>query len=78
LRKNFSGAILVTGKYTKERAEEILQQGYADVVGFGRPFIANPDLPKRLAQNWPLASLNPTALFGGTHVGYTDFPNYAT
>ncbi len=77
LRKNFNGAILVTGKYTKERAEEILQQGYADMVGFGRPFIANPDLPVRLEKNWPLATLNPTALFGGTHVGYTDFPNYA-
>lgn len=76
LRKNFGGAILVTGKYTKARADKILRQGYADMVGFGRPFIANPDLPKRLAQNWPLAALNPTALFGGTQIGYTDLPNY--
>jgi N-ethylmaleimide reductase len=78
LRRNFHGAILVTGKYTKARAEEILQQGYADMVGFGRPFVANPDLPKRLAQDLPLASLNPAALFGGTHIGYTDFPHYVS
>lgn len=78
LRKNFTAAILVTGKYTKASAEEILQKNYADMVGFGRPFIANPDLPARLANNWPLASLNPTALFGGTHAGYTDYPAFQT
>ncbi len=76
LRKNFDGPIIVTGKYTKTRAEIILQQGYADMVGFGRPFISNPDLPARLANNWPLADLNPAALFGGTAEGYTDYPIY--
>lgn len=76
LRNNFTGKILVTGKYTKARAETILEQGYADMVGFGRPFISNPDLPLRLANNWPLAELNPSALFGGNHIGYTDYPVY--
>lgn len=76
LRKNFSGKILVTGKYNKERAEIILAQGYADMVGFGRPFISNPDFPARLANNWPLAELNPATLFGGTDTGYTDYPVY--
>jgi N-ethylmaleimide reductase len=76
LRKNFDGPIIVTGKYTKARAEIILQQGYANMVGFGRPFISNPDLPARFANNWPLAELNPAALFGGTAEGYTDYPIY--
>lgn len=76
LRNNFKGAIFVTGKYTKDAAEAILQQGYADMVGFGRPFIANPDLPARLANNWPLAQLIPDALFGGNERGYSDFPVY--
>ncbi|WP_052417368.1 alkene reductase [Cellvibrio mixtus] len=76
LRGNFSGRIIVTGKYTKARAETILDQGYADMVGFGRAFISNPDLPLRLANSWPLAELNPGALFGGNHIGYTDYPVY--
>ncbi len=76
LRQNFTGKILVTGKYTKARAETILEQGYADMVGFGRPFISNPDLPLRLANNWPLAELNPSTLFGGNQIGYTDYPEY--
>lgn len=76
LRTHFKGAIIVTGRYTKHSAETILQQGYADMVGFGRPFIANPDLPARLANNWPLANLVPTALFGGTEYGYTDYPEH--
>lgn len=76
LRSRFKGVILVTGKYNKVRAEEVLQQGYADMVGFGRPFIANPDLPARLQNNWPLTSFDPSALFGGAHSGYTSFTNY--
>ncbi|PUA27119.1 MAG: alkene reductase [Cellvibrio sp. 79] len=76
LRNNFTGKILVTGKYTKARADTILEQDYADMVGFGRPFISNPDLPLRLANNWPLAELNPNALFGGNHIGYTDYSVY--
>ena len=77
LRNNFSNAILVTGKYNKEKAKWILQKGYADMVGFGRPFIANPDLPSRLENNWPLAELIPNALFGGTEKGYSDYPVYS-
>ena len=76
LWENFKGKILVTGKYNKDRAEKILQQGYADMVGFGRPFISNPDLPARLKYNWPLAELNPATLFGGGAEGYTDYPAY--
>lgn len=74
LRARFKGAILVTGKYDKARAEEILAQGLVDMVGFGRPFIANPDLPARIKYNWPLNSLNPSSLFGGGAQGYTDYP----
>lgn len=77
LRKKFANAIFVTGKYTKESAEWILQRNYADMVGFGRPFIANPDLPQRLKNNWPLAELIPSTLFGGTETGYTDYPTYS-
>ncbi|HVI48933.1 MAG TPA: alkene reductase [Chitinophaga sp.] len=73
LRAAFSGTFIYAGKYTKERAEEALQQGWTDMIGFGRPFIANPDLPHRLQQHLPLAQGNPNTYFGGTHVGYTDY-----
>lgn len=73
LRKRFTGKIIVAGKFDKNRADAILAQGYADLVAFGRPFIANPDFPYRLQKNIPLAELNPAALFGGTEKGYSDF-----
>ena len=57
--------------------KKILAAGYADLIAFGRPFIANPDLPQRLAHHWPLNDVSdPATLFGGTAVGYTDYPTY--
>lgn len=73
LRSRFTGKIIVAGKFDKNRADAILAQGYADLVAFGRPFIANPDFPYRLQKKIPLAELNPVALFGGTEKGYSDF-----
>lgn len=58
LRKHFTNAIIVAGRYTLERAEEVLQKGYADLVAFGRPFVANPDLVSRLKHQQPLAQLD--------------------
>jgi 2,4-dienoyl-CoA reductase-like NADH-dependent reductase (Old Yellow Enzyme family) len=47
-----------------------------DLVAFGRHFIANPDLPERLRNGWPLNRYDREAFFGGTEVGYTDYPFY--
>ncbi|MBP5856178.1 alkene reductase [Marivibrio halodurans] len=74
LRALFPGAVIVAGQYDKERGERIIADGLADLVAFGRPFIANPDLPRRLAECLPLATLDPETLFGGDAVGYTDYP----
>ncbi|TDX81819.1 N-ethylmaleimide reductase [Rathayibacter sp. PhB151] len=75
LRDAFSGRIVVAGGYTPERAERILAAGHADLVAFGRPFVANPDLPARIATGAPLAALDPDLLYGGDARGYTDFPS---
>lgn len=75
-RKAFSGTLIYSGKFTKEKAEEALKNNWADLIGFGRPFIANPDLPYRLSQNLPLNKPEPRTFFGGTEVGYTDYPVY--
>lgn len=75
IRERFSGPIIVAGNYDRARAEWVLNQGYADLVAFGRPFVANPDLPRRLQYGLPLAELDHATLFGGTAKGYSDYPS---
>ena len=74
LRETFNGTIIVAGRYDKPRAEAILNNQHADLVAFGRPFIANPDLPDRLARNIPLADFDASSLFGGGVSGYSTYP----
>ncbi|MBE9608786.1 alkene reductase [Chitinilyticum piscinae] len=78
LRQAFDGSLIVAGRYNAERARRLLADGLTDLVAFGRPFIANPDLPQRLAANVPLASHDPATLFGGNAAGYTDYPTHTT
>lgn len=47
-----------------------------DLVGFGQPFISNPDLVERLRNGWPLATPNRKTYYGGGAEGYTDYPAY--
>jgi N-ethylmaleimide reductase len=73
-RPFFKGPIIASGGYTKASAEAALKAGGADAVAFGRAFIANPDLPHRLAIG---ASLNPydrSTFYGGAEKGYIDYP----
>lgn len=77
VRSTFSGAIMYAGKYTAQSGSALLDSGLADLVAFGRPFIANPDLPARIANDWPLNPINPATVYGGTAEGYVDYPFYA-
>lgn len=76
LRETFDAPILCAGRYTREKAMHILENGWADLFGFGRTFIANPDLPYRLQNNLPLNDTDVTSLYGGNAAGYTDYPVY--
>ncbi|WP_440454944.1 alkene reductase [Psychrobacter sp. ASPA161_9] len=76
VRAEFSGRIIYAGKYTVEKAVNILAKGYGDLFAFGRPFIANPDLPERIANDWPLNEVDLTTMYGGTDIGYNDYPFY--
>ena len=67
------GAWMVNNAYTRELADAALANG-ADIVAFGRPFIANPDLVARLKANAPLNEVNRATLYGGGAEGYTDYP----
>lgn len=75
-RDAYKGTLIYSGKYTAERAEEALQNGWADLIGFGRLFIANPDLPYRLQNGLPLNEPIHEKFFGGGAEGYTDYPFY--
>lgn len=77
LRAAFPGPVIVAGGYTAARGAAVIEQGHADLVAFGRPFIANPDLPARLAHGWPLNPPEPATFFGGNAAGYTTYPAYA-
>ncbi len=73
LRKRFTRPIVVAGNYDAQRAQWVIEKGYADLVAFGRPFVANPDLPHRLANDLPLGELDGGTLFGGQAQGYTTY-----
>ena len=73
-RNAYKGTLIYSGKYTAEKAEKALQDGWADLIGFGRPFIANPDLPYRLQNGLPLNEPIREKFFGGGAEGYTDYP----
>lgn len=76
LRDVFRSPIICSGRYTRQKAERVLKNGWADLFGFGRTFIANPDLPARLQNNYPLNSTDASSLYGGSDAGYTDYPVY--
>ena len=74
MRRCFKGPYMANGCYDKARAETALASGYADLVAFGVPFIANPDLPERFARNAPLNTPDQSSFYGGDEKGYTDYP----
>jgi N-ethylmaleimide reductase len=77
LRKLWSGAWIVNNGYTREMALDAVASGQADAVSFGKAFISNPDLGRRLREERELAPLNPKTMYGGGAEGYTDYPALA-
>ncbi|MGR5176575.1 alkene reductase [Vibrio mediterranei] len=76
VREAYKGTIIYAGRYNQDKAEQAIANGLADLVGFGRPFISNPDLPNRIKHGYPLADHDPNTLFGGNEVGLLDYPEY--
>jgi N-ethylmaleimide reductase len=77
LRKAFRGAYIANNGYDRAMAIEAVARGAADLIAFGRPFIANPDLVERLRVGAPLNELVRATLYGGDEKGYTDYPAMA-
>ncbi|WP_380780386.1 alkene reductase [Sphingomonas sp. R86520] len=74
LRTRFRGAYIANNGFDQKLAETHLADGKADLIAFGRPFIANPDLVERMKAGVPLAQVDPQTLYGGGAKGYTDYP----
>lgn len=67
-------ALILNGGYGADGGAAALVDGRADAVSFGKPFIANPDLPARIARGLPLAEANAKTIYGGGAEGYVDYP----
>jgi len=74
LKQAFGGVVIANERFTKDQANALLAEGKADAVAFGIPFIANPDLPERLAQDAALNEPHPETFYGAGPVGYIDYP----
>ena len=74
LQARFNSCWRVNNGYGKEDATSAIASGEADLVAFGRPFISNPDLLRRLREDAALNPLQEDKLYGGGAAGYTDYP----
>lgn len=74
MRERFEGVLILAGGYTLDSAKRAVEDGRADIIAFGRPFIANPDLPSRLRGGFPLNEPDAGTFFGGGEAGYIDYP----
>lgn len=78
IRGNFKNTIILAGGYNAEKANSDLEEQLGDYIAFGRPFINNPDLVKRLKNNLPLSQdLKMDLFYSADEKGYTDYPVYS-
>ena len=75
-RPIWRGVLITAGGFTGETADAAIRDGHADAVAFGRIFISNPDLPRRLQRGFPLTPYNRATFYGGDVAGYTDYPEH--
>lgn len=76
LRSAWKGIYVANGGYDAERGERAVSDGTADAVAYGRLFLANPDLPKRLSRRGPLNAPDTGSFYGGDERGYVDYPEW--
>ncbi|MES2300227.1 MAG: alkene reductase [Pseudomonadota bacterium] len=74
LKQQFGGVFIANEQMDQDRARQLLEQGQADAIAFGKWFIANPDLPRRLRENAALNAARPELFYQGGADGYTDYP----
>ena len=77
LRERFKGALILNGGYDAHSADAAIARGAADLIAFGVPFLANPDLPVRYARGAPLNAPDQATFYAGEAKGYIDYPELA-
>ena len=77
LRNVFNGKIIAAGGFEPDTAEAVVESGDADLVAFGRHFVANPDLPERIRLGLPLNRYDRNTFYTFDSKGYTDYPFYS-
>ena len=75
IRDKYEGTLIVAGGFDLDEAEAWVADGKADLIVFGRKFLANPDLPQRFRLGAELNAGDPTTYYGGGAKGYTDYPS---
>ena len=76
VREAFDGVLVANGNYDVPHAQDALERGYADLIAFGRAFLANPDLPRRLQEGLPVNVPDEETFYNGDERGYTDYPTW--
>ncbi|MCM5661594.1 alkene reductase [Galbibacter mesophilus] len=75
-RPLYNGTLMINTNFNQERGNKVIEEGNADLVSFGKPFISNPDLPERFALNAPIAEWDEATFYVPGEKGYTDYPTY--
>ncbi len=77
LRRKFDRAYIVNGGFDLDSADAAIRNGEADLIAFGTPFLANPDLPQRYRIKAPLNAPDQATFYAGEDKGFTDYPDLA-
>lgn len=75
-RPMYKGTLVINSAFDQERGNKIIEEGLADAVAFGKPFISNPDLVERFAENAPLAEWDQSTFYTPGEKGFTDYPSF--
>jgi N-ethylmaleimide reductase len=75
-RPHYNGTVIANVKMDRDRGNRLIAVGLADLVAFGRSYIANPDLVQRFAENAPLAEVDWETVYASGPHGYSDYPTY--
>ena len=78
IRREFRGTLIYCNNFTAETAEAAIQKGDADLIAFGRSFLANPDLVERFVAEAPLNAVDFSTVYSPDEKGYTDYPTMTT
>jgi N-ethylmaleimide reductase len=72
----YKGTLVINSGFDQEKGNKVIEDGLADAVAFGKPFISNPDLVERFAENVKLAAWDTETFYTPGEKGFTDYPAF--